>query len=530
MVRHPTRLELTLPDNPSAARCSPSQDSAAQVEHLDVLVLGAGISGIGAAHYLQTMQPDKSFAILEARGSLGGTWDLFRYPGIRSDSDLYTFGYEFKPWKDESSIAGADKILAYLRETAAEHHLEEKIRLRHKVTSASWSGEDALWTVTAEHDGAPVTFTCRWIFSATGYYDYEQGYTPRFEGLERFGGQVVHPQHWPDELDYTGKRVVVIGSGATAVTLAPAMASGAAHVTVLQRTPTFILPVPAIDALAVRLQRLLGEDRAHPLVRRKSIATQRLIWRLCQRFPRQARGLIRRINEKQLPDGYPVDVHFNPPYDPWDQRLCVVPDGDLFRSIREGSVTMVTDRVARFTETAIELESGEVLEADLVVTATGLNLLPFGGIDLEVDGAPVDLSDTVSYKGMMLSGVPNYAYAIGYTNASWTLKVGLLCEQFCRLLAHMDAHGCDTCVPVLEDPDMELRPLLDFGAGYVQRSIGSLPKQGADAPWLTSMSYHDDVKLLRKAPVVDPWLHFGRASGSTAPVGAATRRSSVGAA
>jgi monooxygenase len=485
-------------------------------EHLDVVIVGAGISGIGAAHHLRTQLPDKSFAILEGREALGGTWDLFRYPGVRSDSDLYTFGYDFKPWRDRDSIASADKILAYLRETVAESGIEASIRYGHRVLSASWSSEDARWTVQAEHDGRAVTLTCGWIFSATGYYDYEEGYTPAFEGLDRFTGRVVHPQHWPADLDHSGRRVVIIGSGATAVTLAPALAETAASVTVLQRTPSYVLSVPTVDAVAMRLQRLLGQDRAHPLVRRKSIAVQRAIWRFCQRFPRQARGLIRRATAAQLPDGYPVDVHFNPPYDPWDQRLCLVPDGDLFKAIRAGTVSMVTDRIAAFTETGIALESGEHLEADLVVTATGLNLLPFGGIDLTVDGAPVMLSEAVSYKGMMLSGVPNLAYAIGYTNASWTLKVGLLCEQFCRLLRHMDELDVDVCCATLPEGDMETRPLLDFAAGYVQRSLSSLPRQGVEAPWLTSMDYHGDVRLLRGSPVVDGHLRFSsRATDTT---------------
>jgi monooxygenase len=491
---------------------APTDHHRDDVEHLDVLVLGAGISGLGAAYYLQTRRPGTSYAILEAREALGGTWDLFRYPGIRSDSDLYTFGYEFKPWTDESSIAGADKILAYLRETATENGIEQKIRFRHRVLSASWSSPDARWTVQAERDGEPVTFTCNWIFSATGYYRYDEGYTPTFTGRERFLGPIVHPQHWPDDLDYAGKRVVIIGSGATAVTLAPAMAGTAAHVTVLQRTPSYVLSVPTIDALAQVLRKLLGERRSHPLVRRKSIAVQRLIWQLCRRYPKRARALLRWATARQLPPGYPVDVHFNPPYQPWDQRMCVVPDGDLFAVLRNGTASMATGRIATFTEHGIELESGDVLEADIIVTATGLNLLPFGGISLTVDGKAVRLSDTVAYKGMMLSDVPNLAYAIGYTNSSWTLKVGLLCEHFCRLLEHMDTNDYDICYPEVADPGMRTRPLLDFGAGYVQRSIAALPKQGPTAPWLTSMNYQSDVKLLRKSPVIDKHLHFARAT------------------
>ncbi|MFJ8130378.1 flavin-containing monooxygenase [Streptomyces hydrogenans] len=499
---------------------SPSPVASA-AEHLDVLIVGAGISGIGAARYLKTELPSKSFAILEARGASGGTWDLFRYPGIRSDSDLHTFGYEFKPWRDEQSIADAPRILDYLRQTAAENGIDPHTRYHHQVLGASWSSDEARWTVEVERadTGERTTLTCGWLFCAGGYYRYDEGFTPAFEGLERFRGPVVHPQHWPEDLDYAGRRVVVIGSGATAVTLVPSMAPTAAHVTMLQRTPTYILPIPRADAVANALKKYLGERRGHALSRRKNIAQQRLVWSFCRRFPKAARRLIRWINTRQLPAGYPVDEHFNPPYDPWDQRLCAVPDGDLFRVIREGRATVVTDRIASFTEGGVLLESGRELEADVVVTATGLNVRAFGGIRLTVDGREVSLPDTLAYKGMMLSGVPNLAFAIGYTNSSWTLKIGLLCEHFCRLLAHMDAHGHDTCRPEPADPGMPTRPFLDFGAGYVRRAVDSLPRQGDRMPWLTSMDYRDDVKLLRSGGVADPELVFSRTearSGATA--------------
>ncbi|MFF8805499.1 flavin-containing monooxygenase [Streptomyces omiyaensis] len=495
---------------------SPSPAGSA-AEHLDVLIIGAGISGIGAARYLKTGMPAKSFAILEARGASGGTWDLFRYPGIRSDSDLHTFGYEFKPWRDEQSIADASRILAYLRQTAAENGLEPHTRYHHKVLGASWSTDRARWTVEVERadTGERTTLTCGWLFCAGGYYRYDEGFTPRFEGLERFGGPVVHPQHWPEELDHAGKRVVVIGSGATAVTLVPAMADTAAHVTMLQRTPTYVVPVPRADPLANTLRKVLGARRGYALTRRKNIARQRLVWRFCQRHPKAARRLIRWVNTRLLPAGYPVDEHFNPPYDPWDQRLCAVPDGDLFRSIREGRASVVTDRIATFTERGVLLESGRELEADVVVTATGLNVQAFGGVRLTVDGREVRLPDALAYKGMMLSGVPNFAFAIGYTNSSWTLKIGLLCEHFCRLLAHMDAHGHDVCRPEPADPGMATRPLLDFGAGYVRRAVDSLPRQGDRMPWLTSLDYHDDVRLLRSGGVADPELRFSRATART---------------
>lgn len=480
------------------------------VEELDVVIVGAGISGIGAAYYLQRDHPGRSYAILESRGATGGTWDLFRYPGIRSDSDLHTFGYEFKPWRDDHAIASADKILAYLRETVAENGIDEKIRFHHKVLGAAWSSAEARWILDVERsvagDAELVQITAKWLFSASGYYRYDEGYTPHFEGRDDFAGQIVHPQHWPEDLDYTGKKVVVIGSGATAVTLLPAMAGTAGHVTMLQRSATYIMPVPSKDAFANAAKRVLGDKLGYKVARRKNIVKQRVVYEFCQSHPRLARRLIRRLNANQLPDGYPVDEHFSPTYNPWDQRLCAVPDSDLFEAISNGSASVVTDRIARFTTTGILLESGRELDADIIVTATGLNLQLFGGVSLTVDGRAVDGADTVAYKGMMLSGVPNFAYAFGYTNSSWTLKIGLLCEHLCQLLSYMDANGYDTACPELDDPDMETRPFMDFAAGYVQRAANLLPRQGAGQPWVTSMGYHNDVKLLRNDSVVDPRL------------------------
>ncbi|RYZ33901.1 MAG: NAD(P)/FAD-dependent oxidoreductase [Myxococcaceae bacterium] len=487
-----------------------SPRTAVPPEHVDVLIVGAGISGIGAACSLQREHPSKSYAILEARGATGGTWDLFRYPGIRSDSDLHTFGYAFKPWTSEKSIAGADAILAYLRETAAEHGIDRKIRLHHKVHGAAWSSAEARWVLDVERTdtGERMQLTCRWLFCASGYYRYDQGFTPRFEGTERFQGRVIHPQHWPEGFDYSDKRVVVIGSGATAVTLVPAMVDEAAHVTMLQRTPSYILPTPSEDWLAKFLRMVLPKGWAHALMRRKNIAVQRYLWRFCQRYPRAARRLIRFLNARELPKGYPVDEHFNPPYAPWAQRLCVVPDADLFKAISSGRASMVTGHIDTFTEKGLRLKSGRELEADIIVTATGLNILALGGIALTVDGAPVHLPDTVAFKGLMLSGVPNFSLAVGYTNASWTLKIGLLCEHFCRLLSHMDAHGYTRCSPELSDPAMPTRPLLDFDAGYVQRSLDTLPRQGDQAPWRMSMDYLEDIRMLREDPVEDPNLRF----------------------
>ncbi len=489
-----------------------------EVEHLDVLVVGAGISGIGAARYLRTELPHKSLAILEGRETLGGTWDLFRYPGIRSDSDLYTFGYEFKPWRDRDAIASAPKILSYLRETAEENGLDSLIRYQHRVIAADWSTPDARWEVQVERTdtGERFRMTAGWLFFGTGYYRYDEGFTPELAGRDRFAGQIVHPQAWPEDLEYAGKRVVVIGSGATAVTLVPALADGGAEVTLLQRTPTYIMPVPKEDALALLLTRLLGDERGHAAARSKSIAQQRAIWLFCKRFPRLARRLIRRINVAMLPEDYPVDVHFNPPYNPWDQRLCVVPDGDLFKVIRNGRATIVTDRIAELTEGGIRLESGSELDADIVVTATGFTLQIAGGISLSVDGVPVHYPDHLIYRSTMLSGVPNASLAVGYTNAPWTLKVGLVAEWLCRLLRHMDTHGYDTAV-VEAEPGLATRPLLDFGAGYVQRSLAELPKQGPSAPWVMSMNYYEDKKLLRGDEVVDQHLRLSRKDPAVEP-------------
>ena len=483
--------------------------SPSEVEHLDVLVVGAGLSGLGVGRYLRSEHPQKTFALFEARAASGGTWDLFRYPGVRSDSDLHTLAYEFRPWRERESIASAPRILAYLRRTATENGLDGRIRYWHKVVAADWSSNQGCWHVDVERvdTGQRLHLTAGWIFCAGGYFRYEGGYEPDFVGRERFGGPIVHPQGWPQDLDYAGKRVVVIGSGATAVTLVPAMAEKVEHITMQQRTPSYIVPVPRIDALAAVFRRVLGEERGFALTRRKNIAVQQTTWRFCRRFPGVARWLIREVNARQLPKGYPVDEHFNPPYDPWDQRLCVVPDGDLFKAISTGQASVVTDGIKKFTETGILLEGGVELEADIIVTATGLNLQLLGGVQLRVDGRPVNPAETVVYRGMMLSGVPNFAMAIGYTNSSWTLKIGLLCEYFCRLLRHMDDNGYDLVWAVV-DPAMPTRPLLDFGAGYVQRSLGDLPRQGLAAPWLMSMNYEHDRKLLRSGDIADDSLHF----------------------
>jgi cation diffusion facilitator CzcD-associated flavoprotein CzcO len=479
-------------------------------EHLDVLIVGAGLSGVGAAWHLQDRCPDRSYAILEARGDLGGTWDLFRYPGIRSDSDMHTLGYRFRPWTAAKSITDGPSILEYVRRTASDHGIDERIRFHHRVLAAEWSSADSCWTVEAERTdtGETVSLTCDFLWNCSGYYRYDEGYTPDFPGIEGFDGPVIHPQHWPEDLDYAGKRVVVIGSGATAVTLVPAMAEKAAHVTMLQRSPTYIASLPAEDPIAAALRRFLPDRAAYSIVRWKNVLMQTAFYQLSRRRPQAVKRLIRRGVERALPAGYDIDKHFTPRYNPWDQRLCLVPDSDLFDAISDGSASVVTDRIASFAENGIELESGEELEADVVVTATGLNLLFLGGIRLAVDGEAVDVAAKMTYKGMMLSGVPNLAFTVGYTNASWTLKADLTSEYVCRLLNHMAAHGHRRCVPEVTDPSVTEQPLLDFTSGYVLRSLDQFPKQGSKEPWRLRQNYVFDIRTVRRGPIDDGSMRF----------------------
>jgi monooxygenase len=479
------------------------------LEHVDVLIVGAGLSGIGAGCHLQTDCPGKSYAILEARDRIGGTWDLFRYPGIRSDSDMYTLGYSFRPWRGAESIADGSSILDYIRQTANDHDIEEKIRFNHRVVRADWSSAEARWTVEVDRCDAqePVRLSCGFLFMCSGYYRYDEGYTPSFQGTERFGGRIVHPQHWSDDIDYAGKRVVVIGSGATAITLVPAIARGAAHVTMLQRSPSYIVSLPAEDPLARMLRRFLPAKAAYPILRWKNVLLTMLSYQLSRRRPRIVRALIRKGLERRLPPGYDIDTHFNPSYDPWDQRLCMVPNGDLFEAIGDGRASVVTDRIDTFTEQGIRLASGAELEADLVVTATGLDLLVLGGIEIAVDGRDVVFAETMSYKGMMLSGVPNFAFAVGYTNASWTLKCDLTCAYVCRLLNHMEEHGYGCCTPN-RDPSIAERPFIDFSSGYVLRSIDQFPKQGSKAPWRLHQNYALDMLNLKFGALEDGAMEF----------------------
>jgi monooxygenase len=483
------------------------------VEHFDVLIVGAGLSGIGAGYHLQTNCPNKTYAVLEAREAIGGTWDLFRYPGIRSDSDMYTLGYSFRPWEEAKAIADGPSILSYVRQTANDHGIDEKIRFGHRVVRAEWSTADGRWTVEATRadSGETVRLSCNFLLMCSGYYRYDEGYTPEFEGTERFAGRIVHPQQWTDDIDYAGKRVVVIGSGATAVTLTPTMAQSAEHVTMLQRSPSYFVSLPSEDPIARAVRRALPSRLAYTVIRWKNVLLTMLSFQLSRRRPTMVKALMQKGVSKRLPPGYDVETHFNPRYGPWDQRLCLVPDGDLFEAICAGRVSIVTDHIDTFTEKGLLLVSGEEIEADLIVTATGLNLLALGGMQLTVDGRPIDLSETMSYKGMMLGGVPNMAMTFGYTNASWTLKCDLTCEYFCRLLNHMDAHGYEQCTPQNRDPSVTEEPFIDFSSSYVQRSIDKFPKQGSRAPWRLYQNYALDIVSLRFGAIEDGAMQFAEA-------------------
>lgn len=486
------------------------------MEHFDVMIVGAGLSGIGGACHLRLRHPNKSFVILEGRNAMGGTWDLFRYPGVRSDSDMYTLGYRFRPWRDAKAIADAPSILNYIRDTASEFDVAKEIRYGHRVKHASWSTANGLWTVEAEVDSekskkrsslSTKSFTCNFLYLCTGYYDYEAGYTPEWNGVERFAGQIVHPQKWPEDLDYEGKRVVVIGSGATAVTLVPAMAQKAAHVTMLQRSPTYVVSRPAEDKIANTLRGLLPAGAAYAITRWKNVFLQMFFYNLARSRPDLFKWMCARGVRNHLGEEYDLK-HFTPPYNPWDQRLCLVPDSDLFNSIRDGRATVVTDQIETFTERGLQLKAGEHLDADIIVTATGLVLKLMSGLQLKVDGAPVDLSKTITYKGMMYSDVPNLASAFGYTNASWTLKCDLTSEYVCRLIKHMEQHGYSQCTPRVNDPEFKAEPVIDFNSGYVLRALHTLPQQGTKTPWRVHQNYVKDLSMLRFGNVDDGTMEF----------------------
>ena len=497
------------------------------MDHFDVLIIGAGLSGIGGGAHLRMECPEKTFAILEGRGDMGGTWDLFRYPGIRTDTDMFTLGNSFRPWRDPKAIADGPSILNYIRDTSREFDLDKEIRYGHRVKRAEWSSENAIWTVEAETrpvgsvraEGGELpqsrkdakhgtsTFTCNFIYLCTGYYEYEEGYTPDWPGFGDFEGTVIHPQKWPEDLDYAGKNVLVIGSGATAVTLVPAMAETAAHVTMLQRSPTYVVTMPSRDKIADTFRRLLPEKAAYVLSRWKNIVRQAIFYEGSKRYPNFMKRLIAKGVHKELADEN-LERHFEPTYKPWDQRVCVVPDSDMFAALRDGTASVVTGNIETFTKTGVRLENGDTLDADIIITATGLKLKIMAGLDLFVDGEKVDLSSKMAYKGMMYSDVPNLAQAFGYTNASWTLKCDLTSEYVCRLIKYMDEHGFASCTPRDNDPTVVRMPVLDFNSGYVLRALDELPSQGSKHPWRLHQNYFRDLSMLRYARLDDGTVEF----------------------
>ncbi len=472
-------------------------------QSVDVVIIGAGLSGIGAAYRLQTMCPGKTYTILEGRDSIGGTWDLFRYPGVRSDSDMYTLGYPFKPWKDPKAIADGPSILSYIKETAEENNIVRNIKFGHRVTAAEWSSETNSWTLTATVSGAtePATITASFLYFCSGYYSYDGGYTPDFPGRASFEGQVIHPQKWPVELDYAGKRVVIVGSGATAVTLVPAMAETAAHVTMLQRSPTYITALPSVDAIADKLRKHLPGSVAHRLVRWKNVGLTTLSYQMSRRRPDKAKEFFLQGIRKHLPEEFNLDPTFSPTYNPWDQRVCLVPDGDLFTAMKSGKASIVTDTISSFTPTGISVSSGDELLADIIVTATGLTLVPCGGVALTVDGVKVNAGETFMYKGFMLSGIPNMALCIGYANASWTLRADISSRNVCKLIKRMDVKGYAAATPKHPGETHGTVPVLGLNAGYVNRGAAALPKQGSKAPWVLRHNYILDAASARFTPL-----------------------------
>ena len=513
----------TVRDEPAAGTAGSGGE---ELEHLDVVIVGAGLSGVGAAHHVLTSCPWATFAVFEARDAIGGTWDLFRYPGIRSDSDMFTLGYPFRPWTGERSIADGPSILRYIREAAAEDGTDRHIRFRHRIVRAEFDTAAGRWTLEVERPAARadtevsldadgdvatelVRVTCSWLFSCSGYYRYDRGYLPDFPGMDDFRGELVHPQFWPEDLAYAGKRVVVIGSGATAITLVPAMAKDAEHVTMLQRSPTYVASLPARNPTTRLIRRLTPQRFEGTVLRWVNALTTQCFYELSRRRPEVVKRALRKGVARELPAGYDVDTHFTPQYNPWDQRLCVVTDGDLFRGIRDGRVDVVTDHVETFTPTGIRLRSGRELAADVVVTATGLDLLFVGGIELAVDGEVVDVASRMAYKGMMLEGVPNFAMAIGYTNASWTLKSDLTCTYVSRLLNELHASGATTCTPVNQGVPLSEDSLLGLSSGYVVRAADRFPKQGTRFPWQVYQSYLRDHRMIRRGGVGDSLVFSG---------------------
>jgi monooxygenase len=487
--------------------------TAEQLDILDILIVGAGISGIDAAYHLQTALPRKTYAILEARDAIGGTWDLFRYPGVRSDSDMYTLGFPFRPWQADEAIAGGPAIWNYIRDTAAQFGIDRHIRLGHRMIRASWSSADARWTVEAQtKNRGIVRLVCRFLYMCSGYYSYEKGFNPEFPGMNRFQGQFVHPQQWPESLDYAGKRIIVIGSGATAVTLVPALAKLAEHVTMLQRSPSYVVTRPTKDAMAIWMHRHLPEGIAAKVTKWKNVLYSITMFYLARTKPETIKDLILKGIRQQLHPDYDVKRHFTPRYNPWDQRICLVPDGDLFAAIRSGRVEVVTDTIAEVVQSGVRLSSGTTLPADIIVAATGLVVKLMGGAEILVDGVPAKFNEKMVYKGAMFSGIPNLALAFGYTNNSWTLRCDLTARFVCRLLKYMDRKGFSICVPKLPEPSVNPEPLLDFSSGYVRRADGVLPRQGQKAPWRVPQNYVKDLAAFTFGSVSDGTMNFLRTS------------------
>lgn len=480
------------------------------MERVDVLIVGAGISGIGAACHVQANCPDKTYLVLEARDAIGGTWDLFRYPGVRSDSDMYTMGYIFKPWLGDKALADGDSIRNYICDAATENKISGRIRTGHRVQAANWSSEHACWQVDilVTATGEIEQVECGFLYLCTGYYDYDKPHAPEFEGSENFAGTIVHPQHWPRDFDYTDKKVVVIGSGATAVTLVPAMADKAAHVTMLQRTPTYILSVDEVDPVSAFLRRYLPDKMTYSITRWKNILLGMLVYQVCTRRPEWAKAFVRKGLIGFLGKDFDIDKHFTPSYEPWDQRLCMVPDGDLFKVITEGKASVVTDHIENFTESGIRLKSGEDLDADIIVTATGLKLKLFDEMIMTVDGKPVVIPEKTVYQGMMLSDVPNMAFTIGYTNASWTLKADLAAEFITRIMNYMTAHDYRQCCPRDNTGEMHNEPIMTLKSGYIERAIDSLPNEGSKAPWRMYQNYILDKITFKLASLKDGTMEF----------------------
>ncbi|MBT8219179.1 MAG: NAD(P)/FAD-dependent oxidoreductase [Bacteroidia bacterium] len=477
--------------------------------HFDVIIVGAGLSGIGAAHHLQKKCPGRPYAILEARSSMGGTWDLFQYPGIRSDSDMYTLGYSFKPWENAKAIADGPSILQYIKDTASEGGIDQNIHYDHKVDKMEWSSEDSKWHVETQvgGNGTRARYSCNFLFMCSGYYSYASGYLPDFENMESFKGQIVHPQKWTNDIEYEGKQVVVIGSGATAVTLVPELAKKTAHVIMLQRSPSYVMNMPEQDKVANFLRKILPSKVAYWFSRWKNILFGLFFYKLCRKYPQALKKFMMNLIKKEVGDTVDVDTHFNPNYKPWDQRLCAVPDNDLFISLKKGTSSIVTDHIVRFTERGLLLKSGKELEADLIVTATGLKMEFLANVEMKIDGKEIDLSELLIYRGMMFSNVPNLAQFVGYTNASWTLKADLSSVYACRLLNHMKKNGATICTPRITR-DIGREPIIDFNSGYVLRAIDQLPKQGTEKPWKLHQNYILDTFNFRYSSLKNPELEF----------------------